>query len=350
MHSMNHEHSAEGIPISQTVTKSLEIYRGDVQHEIVDTLRSCASCGALVNDDQLSIIIIDESEWRRPQILGESGVNSARLIASRWRNPKSETRAETAESPADYYTIAIAIRRTILQLSISGRLVHDGLVTAGMLQVCDPGERIRGIFHAPSDFLHLHVPSQIIAELYKKAEALPYCGGVTFDPCFFRDASIERLGRTLVATEATGAGLERLHVDYLCLAIVARILRLRSNRGPLSAPRGVVALPKWRLKRVVDYIEAHIAEPLSLADLAASAGLSHMYFAAQFRAATGLRPHEYLLRQRIERAQAELLSPNSTLLDVALSVGFQTPAHFTTVFKRFVGETPCRWRQKNCRG
>jgi AraC-like DNA-binding protein len=72
-----------------------------------------------------------------------------------------------------------------------------------------------------------------------------------------------------------------------------------------------------------------------------------MHFAAQFRAATGLRPHEYLIRRRIERAQELLLTSRLSLVDIAMDVGFRTQAHFTTVFGRFVGETPSVWRQRN---
>ncbi|GGF04961.1 hypothetical protein GCM10011611_07970 [Aliidongia dinghuensis] len=106
-------------------------------------------------------------------------------------------------------------------------------------------------------------------------------------------------------------------------------------------------LPKWRLKRAFDHIEANLAEPISLPDLAEVAGLSPTYFSTQFRATTGLRPHEYILRRRIHHAQRMLLDPRTSVIEIALSVGFQTHAHFTTVFKRFVGETPYRWRQRN---
>jgi AraC-like DNA-binding protein len=85
--------------------------------------------------------------------------------------------------------------------------------------------------------------------------------------------------------------------------------------------------------------------PLNLAEIASATGLTPMYFAAQFRAATGLRPHEYLLRRRIERAQEILLGSGICIVDAALSVGFQTQSHFTTVFKRFVGQSPGAWRQ-----
>jgi AraC-like DNA-binding protein len=71
-----------------------------------------------------------------------------------------------------------------------------------------------------------------------------------------------------------------------------------------------------------------------------------MHFASQFRRATGLRPHEYLLRRRIEHAKRLLLESKHNVLDVALRCGFRTQAHFTTVFKRFVGETPYCWRKK----
>jgi AraC family transcriptional regulator len=104
-------------------------------------------------------------------------------------------------------------------------------------------------------------------------------------------------------------------------------------------------LSNRRLLRVLAYIEANIGGPITLANLATAAGLSRMYFARQFRASTGIRPHEYVLRRRIERAQQLLTATSDALVDVALSVGFQTQAHFTTVFKKIVGNTPRQWRR-----
>ena len=124
------------------------------------------------------------------------------------------------------------------------------------------------------------------------------------------------------------------------------MMRLLTRRRPSSPPR-VAALLKWRLQRVQDHIDANIAEPISLAELAAAAGLSRMHFAAQFRAATGCSPHEYLLQQRIECAKAMLSSAGVSLAETALNVGFQTQSHFSTVFKRLTGETPARWQRAN---
>jgi AraC-like DNA-binding protein len=98
--------------------------------------------------------------------------------------------------------------------------------------------------------------------------------------------------------------------------------------------------------RVLTYVDANIGEPMRLADLARVAGLSRTHFARQFRVATGFRPHDYLLRKRIERAQQMLAATSDTLVDIAFSVGFRTQAHFSTVFKNIVGHTPCQWRRE----
>ncbi|MGA9919203.1 MAG: AraC family transcriptional regulator, partial [Paraburkholderia sp.] len=106
----------------------------------------------------------------------------------------------------------------------------------------------------------------------------------------------------------------------------------------------------WRLRRALDFIEANLAQPIGLADVAASTGLTRMHFAAQFRSTTGYSPHAYLLRRRIEHAQMLLRSSTFSVLDVALSCGFGSHAHFTTVFGRMVGESPNSWRTRMLQG
>jgi AraC family transcriptional regulator len=152
------------------------------------------------------------------------------------------------------------------------------------------------------------------------------------------DPVMKRLFDQLDRSES-GDDDDGLYADAFRLAIVARWLKLRSHEQ-----QSVDGLQIWRLKRVLAYIDEHIGEAISLADLAQTANLSRMYFAARFRAATGLRPHDYILRRRVDRAKELLVQGDASLVQIALDVGFQTQAHFTTVFKRFVGTTPGRWR------
>ncbi len=120
----------------------------------------------------------------------------------------------------------------------------------------------------------------------------------------------------------------------------------RANRDSEGAAC-VQALQKWRLRRVLEYIEAHVDQRILLAKLAQVAGLSRMYFAARFRAATGCSPHEYVVRRRIELAKEMLATSCEPIVSVALSLGFQTQSHFTTVFGRTVGLTPRQWRERH---
>ena len=144
------------------------------------------------------------------------------------------------------------------------------------------------------------------------------------------------------------------NMQALRLVIAVRQFGLRPaverSTGTDQVPvrgRHVQGLQKWRLKRVVDYIDAGMSSKMTSRDLAAVAGLSRMHFASQFRAATGLRPHEFLLQRRIRRATELMRDTTMPIMEIALTVGFQTQAHFTTVFKRFTGCTPRSWRVGN---
>ena len=154
-------------------------------------------------------------------------------------------------------------------------------------------------------------------------------------------ADLVRDSQTMV--DLTGSEFDADH-----LAAIMRWLGERlSVHSDASRKLTSGGLTKWRLKRVLSYIDQHICEPITLATLAEVAGLSRMYFAAQFRAATGCRPHECVLRKRIQRAQQMLLETSEPLVNIALAIGFQSQAHFSTVFKRFAGLSPYQWRVAN---
>jgi AraC-like DNA-binding protein len=170
-------------------------------------------------------------------------------------------------------------------------------------------------------------------------------GAPVMHACVSRDMAIERLARALAATEDAEGAFDEDYAYAVGIAIVARLIGLQARSALLPAQRSSAGLQRWRLKRVIDYVDAHIAGRITLADMAEAAGLTRMHFAHQFKISMGVRPHEYVMRRRIESAQDMLLRSSSCrLVEVALSVGFQAQTHFTTTFKRFVGETPHRWR------
>jgi AraC family transcriptional regulator len=293
-------------------------------------------------------LIHDEPKWRTPQALDRVANGQSKVVVSRWTALDNEACDVTAEVAGCYHTIAIALRHMNVAFFVSGRPIHDGHVLPGMLQVSGPGEKARAIFRGPCDILHLHVSQALVAECLGQAHGCEDPGEIRLiDPRFSQDRVIEQLGHVLLMAHDAGSAFGETYAEGVSIAILMRLLDLSTNAGLASGRRGGAALPRWRIKRAVDYIDAHLGQPITLGKMAEATGLTRMHFAAQFRAATGIRPHEYLLRKRIERARDLLLTSNASLVEVALNVGFQTQAHFTTVFKRFVGETPHRWRCAN---
>jgi AraC family transcriptional regulator len=106
----------------------------------------------------------------------------------------------------------------------------------------------------------------------------------------------------------------------------------------------VGGLPPRRLQRVFSHIRENIARDLSVSELAQTVGMSQYYFSKLFKMSTGTTPHQYVMRQRVERAQEHLRGSRTALAGIATLVGFETQSHFTSVFRRLVGATPKHYR------
>lgn len=162
---------------------------------------------------------------------------------------------------------------------------------------------------------------------------------------FLRDRSLtyllEELWREAEASEAHSS----LIIDGLMLQIVGWLLRLRDDgrRMPDTARGG---LAPWQLRRVVEHLEANLAEDVRLASLAELVQLSTSYFTTAFRITMGEPPHRWLIVRRVERAKGLLADPGLSITDVALAVGFGSSAHFATVFRKQVGVTPTDYRRE----
>jgi AraC family transcriptional regulator len=105
------------------------------------------------------------------------------------------------------------------------------------------------------------------------------------------------------------------------------------------------ALPQGRLRAVVEYVEEDLDSAPTLGQMAAAARLSPYYSARQFKAASGLPPHQYVILRRVERARQLLQAGTDlSLAEVALHAGFSDQSQFTRHLKHLVGVTPGRFR------
>jgi len=133
-----------------------------------------------------------------------------------------------------------------------------------------------------------------------------------------------------------------LYAETLGAAIAAQFLRTQL-RVSLER-RGPNGLGIETLRRLFDYVEDHLAEQIRLHELAAIAGMSTFQLVRRFKDVTGLPPHQYVTRRRIERAKQLLSDPDSTVLEVALACGFASPSHFAQSFRLVTGVTPRSYR------
>ena len=148
-----------------------------------------------------------------------------------------------------------------------------------------------------------------------------------------------------VETELTsGSPGGRLAADSLANLLAVHLIRhIQSPRQPVRSPDGT--LPRGRLRAVVEYIEEDLEAGLTLDQLAAVTGLSPFHFARQFKAATGLPPHQYVIMRRVERAKRLMYEQTDlSLAEVAAHTGFSDQSQFSHHFKRVLGVTPGQFR------
>lgn len=138
----------------------------------------------------------------------------------------------------------------------------------------------------------------------------------------------------------------RFYVENLGAALAAYLVRRRTGKevSPHTPQRAQLA--PARLRRVLEYIDAHLNNELGLAELAAIAGLNSHHFAHAFKITTGVPPHQFIMDRRINASCLRLEKAEESISDIALACGFASQSHFTKVFRRFVGTTPAKYRRQ----
>ena len=156
-----------------------------------------------------------------------------------------------------------------------------------------------------------------------------------------------RLSALVAAAHAemvAGFSSGRLFLDSIEQAMaVALVNGYAVRHRPVQMYKG--GLGSARLRTIKELVHAKIEDDLSLDEMAQSVGLSTAHFARMFRKSTGETPHQFVLRQRIERAKAMLRAPDARILDVAVACGFKTQQHFAQVFRDVCGVSPTEYRQ-----
>lgn len=158
-----------------------------------------------------------------------------------------------------------------------------------------------------------------------------------------KDPLIREILFALKAELEAGCPAGSLYGEAMGTALAVHLLKHYSTLKPLpiSYKDG---LPQYKLNQALEYIQSYLDQDIKLVDLAECVGMSQYHFGRLFKQSTGVPPHQFVLQQRIERAKQLLQQRNLAIADIALSCGFKSQSHLTTLFRKFTGSTPKAFR------
>jgi AraC family transcriptional regulator len=175
---------------------------------------------------------------------------------------------------------------------------------------------------------------------------------------FGADAAHARLRDISAFTDAAlNSLMERLHEELmrrkaspLFVQGIAQAIAVHLARNCAETVKelrsGSSALPGYKLRQITDWMAEHIAEDLSLEQLAEQAGLSKFHFHRLFKSAVGVSPSHYHINLRMDEAKRLLRETKQSIVAIALDLGYSNPSHFAQLFRRETGFTPSDYRRQ----
>jgi AraC family transcriptional regulator len=159
-----------------------------------------------------------------------------------------------------------------------------------------------------------------------------------------RDNQLENIAWALREEMECGYPCGQLYYDSLAVAVTTRLICYHSSRS-VGMRKPHKRLSDRRLREIFDYIEGNLADNISLGDLAAVVGLSVSHFKVLFREATGISPHQYLIRRRVERAKDLIGEGELPMSEIATQTGFAHGSHLAHHMQRVLGASPRALRE-----
>ena len=267
-----------------------------------------------------------------------------------WRGVQMETIQAISHEPFEYSFeqqchLLIAIEQGE---RYDGELLVEGLPTSTMRHCSH-----KMIFvPAKSRFFGWQKPRQLTRSLclYLDPQAVPADPDLGFAEAdlpprlLFEDPGIWQTILKLKAQIGSTNPGDRMYAEALGGLLAYELLRLHGTI-PTSkfASRG--GLAGWQQRRVIDFMEEHLAEDISLNALADLVRLSPYHFLRSFKRSFGEPPHRFWTSRRIERAKALLADPRTSVTKVAFDVGFSGTSAFSATFHRVTGRSPSDYRR-----
>ena len=225
------------------------------------------------------------------------------------------------------------------------RHLRRGQNPAGALEILDHRHVWRTNITEPLEIVQVFIPLRALNELMDELRASPIETLACTVEAPQLDPVMHGLALALLPAFAAPAEASTLFVDHV---FAAMRMHLAQRYGGLRPPTEIAhgGLTPWQERRARDLLLDDLRADRSLAELAAACGISARHFSRAFKTTTGLPPHRWLLRRRIERAKELLEGTDDRLGAIALTCGFADQSHMTRVFQALAGSGPGAWRRQ----
>ncbi|WP_139922162.1 helix-turn-helix transcriptional regulator [Hymenobacter sp. DG01] len=218
-----------------------------------------------------------------------------------------------------------------------GNGVQEGLFRCGDTGLYPAGEYGPSAWDGPADVIHVHIDPDWLES--RARQSLDLAHFRLHERFRFEDALLAHLGRQLLTAAGKEHPLGQLYVESLVNTLGYHLIEYHASYERRIAGTGA-RLSAAVLARIDAYLKAYAEQTVTLAALASLANLSVFHFARRFKLTTGSSPYQYVLDWKIKRARHLLRTGDLPIAAISDALGFASPAHFSSAFKRAVGQGP----------
>lgn len=225
----------------------------------------------------------------------------------------------------------------------SGKSVAIGTFRPGVVIIIPEGSSSRWDIPKPVDVVQLYLPHTTLERVAGEADTVKPID--LLERTAHPDPITSRLLLSAADVPESNGALDALFRQQLTDLLATRLLAAHAG-APTTVQPVVGGLAPKVLLRTIERLRSDSDADISLAALAAEAGLSRFHFCRAFKESTGLSPHAWLRQYRLEQAMHMLRDTDASVVSVAVALGYASQTAFAAAFKRLTGETPTDWRRR----
>jgi AraC family transcriptional regulator len=276
-------------------------------------------------------------------IATSDGLSWRSLYATIFEQHQTHGTAPPAQHPNLMYLMGRPITVT---RKVTGKPREKGLITTRQFTLTPPGVAVQWEDSEPPELLQVYLHQSVYATAVRELCGCDVSEAEIISRFTFQDPMLEQLSLAIAAKLQDSSAEDRLYVDAIAQLMAMHLVQHYSSRSRTARILNTMAIPSFKIRRLIDFIEVHLADDLSLEAISAEAGISPLYLPRAFKNAVGQSPHQYVLARRIERAKELLRNSDLPITNIALSSGFSSQGHLSQWFKRRVGVSPAIYRRQ----